>query len=197
MAACQQWTDTPPPFLFWVSTVQPPLNCLFFSCPQAPFSTRDERKRKEKAKRSSLKKPQKKPFCWWASRASYSTKSSPVVMPEMLSVTLDVVWESACPRTVQKHRACSISVYSSKRATMVLDAAWKETFLSFLLKTGLLRQPSPSKSELRIEETVLIVIMPLFSFSTFFRLLGSFLSPFHPARNKMEVKIDFLCELWY
>lgn len=137
MAACQQWTDTPPPFLFWVSTVQPPLNCLLFSCPQAPFSTRDERKRKEKAKRSSLKKPQKKPFCWWASRASYSTESSPVVMPEMLSVTLDVVWEFACPRTVQKHRACSISVYSWKRATMVLDTAWKETFLSFLLKTGL------------------------------------------------------------
>lgn len=149
MAACQQWTDTPPPFVFWVSTVQPPLNCLLFSCLQAFFSIRDERKRKEekgkeKRLRSSLKKTRRNSPVLVGQYCFLLYRKQPIVMPEILSVTLDVIWEFACPRTVKKHRAFSIAVYSSKGATMVLDAAWKETFLSFYQKQGFCGIPPPA-----------------------------------------------------
>lgn len=107
------------------------------------------------------------------------------------------IWEFACPRTMKKHRAFSLSASSSKDVTMVLDAACKETSLSLHQKQVLRLPPLQASAEDR-GCTVLIVIMPLFSFSTFFSCLpSSFLAPFHPAHNKMEVKIDFLCELWY
>lgn len=136
MAACQQWADTPPPFVFWVRTVQPPLNCCLFSRLQDPFSITDERKRKEERERGkrlrrSLKKLTVNYLVLVGQHSFLLYRKWPRVMPEMPSVTLDVIWEFVCPRTVKNHRLFSVSVHGSKEPMMVLDAASKETLLSF------------------------------------------------------------------
>lgn len=117
-------------------------------------------------------------------------------MPEMPSVTLDVICVFACPRTVKKHSPFSESVHSSKEPMMVLDAASKETLLSFYQNHSFCDIHLPESQCQGLKMHTVIVIMPLFSFSNLFYLPSLFHSLSHPG-YRMEVKISFLCELWY
>lgn len=133
MAACQQWADTPPPFVFWVSIVQPPLNCCLFSCLQDLFCNHrwKEEKGREKRREPHSKKLWVNFLVLVGQHRFLLYRKWLRVMPEMPSVTLDIIWVFACPRTVKKHRPFSVSLHSSKEPTMVLSEASKETFLSF------------------------------------------------------------------
>lgn len=150
----------------------------------------------EKAKRSSLKNLRLNFLVLVGQHSFLLYRKRLRVMPEMPSVTLDVIYVFACPRTVKKQRPFSETVYSSKEPMMVLDAASKETFLSFYQNHIFCDIHLPESQCQGLKMHTVIVIMPLFSFSNLFFLPSSFLSLFHPG-YKMEVKIYFLCELWY
>lgn len=79
---------------------------------------------------------------------------------------------------------------------MVLDVASKETFLSLYQTPSFCVIHLPESQCQGLNMLTVIVIMPLFSFSNLLFLPNSFHSLFHPG-YKMEVKISFLCELWY
>lgn len=175
MAACQQWADTPPPFVFWVSTVQPPLICCLFSCLQDPFSITGERKRKEERREEKLTQKLRVNFLVLVGQYSFLLyRKWPRVMPDMASVTLDVIWVFACPRMVKKHRPFSVSVYSSKEPTMVLDEASKETFLSFYQNHSFCDIHLPESQCSGLKMHTVIVITTSFSFSNLFYFPSSF-----------------------
>lgn len=59
----------------------------------------------KKAERSSLKHPRRNPPVVVGQQSLLFSRKWPVVTPEMLSATLNVIWEFACPRMLKKHRA--------------------------------------------------------------------------------------------
>lgn len=199
--------DTPPPFVFWVSTAQPPSNCLLFPCLQAPFSEMKGRERKrekeergkEKRLRGARWKTQRNPPGLVGQHGFFRYSKRPVAVPEMLSVTLDVTWEIACPRTAKKHRAFSISIYSSEGAMTLLDAAWKESFCLpvsvFLPKAVCLGHPAPCKPAPRMENALCLLLSHPHSPSLHFffspplpsQAYFSFHSPQHITRWKWKL----------
>lgn len=118
-------------------------------------------------------------------------------MPEMLSVALHVVWDFACPRTLKQTKPeLSLYYYIALGGLWWCQMQLEKRFFCPIKNRG-----SVASLPLQVGAddrgcTLLIVITHLF-FLSCFCLPSSFLHPFHPASNKMELKTDFLSELWY
>lgn len=130
MAACQQWADTPPPFVFWVSTVQPPLNCCLFSCLQDSFSITHGRKRKKERKgwEKLTQKTQSKLSC------AGGSAQLPTLQKMAQSYARNAKCYSRCylgACLCQNSEKTQTLFFSSEELMMVLDAASNETFHSF------------------------------------------------------------------